>query len=389
MSLFAVVVALLLLLVLAVAVLAWHLMRSRNMHLWLRDYIFRRRPAATGKPVHLVFCFVDHYEPMWGKADYQSEVARVARWCEEYPQLASRHRDAEGRHPQHTFFYPEEEYRPEHLENLARLCEQGFGEVEIHLHHDNDTADGLRAKLDRFLSLLDREHQLMPRHEDGRYAWSFIHGNWALDNSRPDGRWCGVNNELAVLAEKGCYADFTLPSAPSDTQTSTVNSIYYAQGRDGQCKSHDRGVPVRVGGEPSGHLMMIQGPLMLNWRERKRGMPSIENSDVRRSQPPTEARVDLWVKAGISVQGRPDWVFVKIHTHGTQDGDMDTLLGDPVDRMFSYLESRYNDGSNYSLHYVNAREMYNIARAAEAGETGNPADYRDYVIKPAPRFTGS
>lgn len=372
------------------AVLVYVVLRSRNMHLWIRDYLFARRQRVSGEPVHVLFCFVDHYEPMWGKADYDTEVARVDRWCREYPAMASRHADAEGRAPQHTFFYPEEEYRQEHLEKIAQLCEAGFGEVEIHLHHDNDTAEGLREKLGGFLKTLDESHQLMPRHDDGRYAWSFIHGNWALDNSRPDGRWCGVNNELRVLAEMGCYADFTLPSAPSDTQTATINSIYYAQGKDGQCKGHDRGVPVRVGGSPCGDLMIIQGPLMLNWRDRKLGlMPRIENSDVRRSQPPTADRVDLWVKAGITVEGRPDWLFIKVHTHGTQDGDMDTLLGAPADALFTDLETRYNDGKRYCLHYVNAREMYNIARAAEAGERGNPVDYRDYVIQPAPRFRQS
>jgi hypothetical protein len=363
------------------------LLRQRNMHIWIVNYLQRRSPPAVDGPVHILFCFVDHYEPQWGKADLARERERVARWCRDYPALASRHADAEGRPPQHTFFYPEEEYRHEHLEHLANLCEQGYGEVEIHLHHDNDTADGLREKLSRFLRTLDEQHGLLPRHADGRYAWSFIHGNWALDNSRADGRWCGVNNELAVLAEQGCYADFTLPSAPSDTQTSTVNSIYYARGRDGHCKSHNHGVPVRVGGQPEGDLMIIQGPLMLNWKQRKWGLiPRIENSDVRRSMAPTAERVDLWVRAGIAVQGRPDWRFIKIHTHGTQDGDMDTLLGAPAEAMYQYLESRYNDGVQYQLHYVTAREMYNMARAAEAGEQGNPAQYRDYVIAPPPRL---
>ncbi len=364
------------------------LLRQRNMHLWIGNYLFSRRQPVSGKPVHILFCFVDHYEPQWGKASIDQERARVARWCSDYPALASRHADAEGRPPQHTFFYPEEEYRPEHLESLARLCQQGYGEVEIHLHHDNDTAEGLREKLSRFLRTLDENHGLVPRHADGRYAWSFIHGNWALDNSRADGRWCGVNNELAVLAEQGCYADFTLPSAPSDTQTATVNSLYYAKGQDGQCKSHNHGAPVRVGGKRQDDLMIIQGPLMLNWKQRKWGlMPRIENSDIRRSMPPTPERVDLWVKAGITVTGRPDWLFIKIHTHGTQDGDMDTLLGEPMDVMHSYLESRYNDGTNYALHYVTAREMYNIARAAEAGEQGNPSRFRNFVIAPPPILT--
>jgi hypothetical protein len=58
-----------------------------------------------------------------------------------------------------------------------------------------------------------------------RIAYGFVHGNWALCNSRPDGDWCGVNEELTVLAQTGCYADFTFPSAPSPTQPRMVNAV--------------------------------------------------------------------------------------------------------------------------------------------------------------------
>ncbi|MEJ7636728.1 MAG: hypothetical protein WKF75_01760 [Singulisphaera sp.] len=52
-----------------------------------------------------------------------------------------------------------------------------------------------------------------------------------------------VNNEIDVLRETGCYADFTLPSAPSPTQTRQINSIYYASDDPRRPKSHDRGSP--------------------------------------------------------------------------------------------------------------------------------------------------
>ena len=113
-------------------------------------------------------------------------------------------------------------------------------------------------------------------------------------------------------------------------------------------------------------------------------VPRIENSDVRAANPPTPSRVDAWVRAGIHVAGRPEWVFVKVHTHGTQERDMDTLLGDAMHAMHDHLERSYNDGSRYVLHYVSAREAYNIIKAAEAGEQGDPGRYRDYLL-PAPR----
>lgn len=59
---------------------------------------------------------------------------------------------------------------------------------------------------------------------------------------------------------------------------------------------------------------------------------------------------------------------------------MDTLLGAPMDAMHTHLEGAYNDGQRHVLHYVTAREMYNIIKAAEAGKGGNPGDWRDFVL---------
>ena len=380
-------IALAFVLLAAAGVLAlWLLLRARNMHLWIVGYLRRRRPAAAAGPVHVMFCFVDHFEPMWRGAELHTQRARVDRWCRDYRALALRHLDADGRPPQHTFFYPEEEYAEEHLDKLSALCSDGFGEIEVHLHHDNDTETNFRESITRFCRVLHERHGALSRDPfDGGLRFGFIHGNWCLDNSRPDGRWCGLNNELVLLRELGCYADFTLPSAPSDTQTATSNSIYYATDDPLKPKSHDSGVPVHVGGKASGDLMMVQGPLGLNWRTRRAGvLPKIENADVRAGCPPTPDRIDAWVRTGIHVEGRPEWVFVKVHTHGTQEADMDTLLGAAAERMHAHLERAYNDGERYVLHYVTARETYNIIKAAEAGERGNPGEYRDYVL-PRPR----
>ncbi len=386
------VVSLVLALLAAYALLVAGGLWKRNAFLWLtawlRDMPRRQRVASREELTHVLFCFVDHYEPRWGRADVQTEHARVDRWVSGYPLLCAGHRDADGRYPQHSFFFPSEEYRPEHIEKMTRLCAQGYGEIEVHLHHDRDTADGLRANLTTFLQQLDATHQALPRDPvSGRPLWSFIHGNWALDNSRPDGRWCGVNDEITILSSLGCYADFTMPSAPDVTQTSTVNRLYYATDDPARPKSHDRGSEVRVGGQREGHMMIIQGPLGLRWKRRWGiPVPSIETGDIRASHPPTPERVDFWIAQGIHVAGRPDWLFVKVHTHGTQDRDMEALLGEPLHRMHAYLESRYNDGRKFMLHYVTARETYNIARAAEAGEQGNPGKFRDYVV-PRPVYS--
>jgi hypothetical protein len=50
--------------------------------------------------------------------------------------------------------------------------------------------------------------------------------------------------------------------------------------------------------------------------------------------------------------------------------------------MLSYLEREYNDGARYVLHYITARQAYNLARAAAEGATGQPQQYLDTYAPP-------
>ncbi|MFA5145943.1 MAG: hypothetical protein WC515_00970 [Candidatus Omnitrophota bacterium] len=329
-----------------------------------------------------MFCVADHFEPGWNEPAYSTEVGRIKRWVEGYPAAAGEFADSDGKFPQHTFFYPEEEYRPEHLDKLSELCRKGFGEIEVHLHHHHDTADGMREKLKRCKDRFSKHGALSFDCKTKETKFGFVHGNWALNNSRGDSRWCGVNSELKLLNDLGCYADFTLPSAPDRSQTGKINSIYYAKDDPARPKSHDTGTDVEAGKEPSGDLMIIQGPLTLNWRRRKwKVLPRIENGEISAHNPPTKTRIDYWIDAKIHVKGRPEWIFVKVYTHGAQEANSDIFLGESIRKMHSYLKEKYNDGKKYMLHYVTAREIYNIIKAAEGGLNGNPAMYRDYLLK--------
>ena len=364
--------------------------RRKGLHRWVPYNLFRRpyRPPA-GKPVHVLIAVCDHYEPKRGGASPEKARARVQQWVDQYPKQFDRFRDADGRPPRYSFFYPIEEYEPEYLDLLSGLCRAGYGEVEVHYHHDNDTADNLRRELLGFKETLSGRHGLLSRDKQtGEVVYGFIHGNWALDNARSDGRWCGVNNELDVLRETGCYADFTLPSAPSETQTRTINSIYWAVDDPGRPKSHDSGVPVGTVPRPTNALLMIQGPLLLDWRTRKAGViPKIENSCLQKTQPPDMKRLHLWVRAGVTVATRPEWVFVKLHTHGVNEPNQDVLLGEPMVRFHEGLRDRAARDPLFRFHYVTAREMANLALAAEAGaplSVGEARSFRYESLEPAP-----
>jgi len=330
----------------------------------------------------VLLCITDHYEPRWGKASTSTARARVENWVTTYPKLFKDFRDSDGRPPRHTFFYPVEKYEVEFLDSLAGLCHSGYGEVEIHLHHDADLSDNLRERLTEAKNLLREKHSLLSRHRrTGDTAYAFIHGNWALDNSLPDGRWCGVNNELDILRETGCYADFTLPSAPSPAQTRKINSIYYATEDPFRPKSHDWGIDAGSEVVPRNALMLIQGPLLLDWTWRKWGLiPRIENGCIQENQPPSLHRLNLWLEARIQVPTRPDWFFVKLYTHGATEENQAVLLGEPMVAFHRSLAELSNTEPYFRFHYVTAREMYNLARAAEAGWKGDVSQALDYEL---------
>jgi hypothetical protein len=338
--------------------------------------------ASRQQDVHLLLCVADHFEPNLYDAAPSLASARVAKWIDQYPRLFGSFRDSDGRPPQHTFFYPLEAYQAAHLDALAKLCRAGYGEVEVHLHHDHDTAEALRERLMAYKQLIRQRHGLLSRNrQTGEIGYAFIHGNWALDNSRPDGRWCGVNNELDVLRETGCYVDMTLPSAPSPTQTRKINSIYYATDDPLAPKSHDRGSDVGRGPVPPNSLMLIQGPLLLDWDRRKWGvLPRIENACLQASQPPSLARLKRWLKARVQVPSRPDWFFVKLHTHGANEANQGVLLGEPMLAFHRLLAQLAADDPHFHYHYVTAREMYNLAKAAEAGWKGSVRSARDFAM---------
>jgi hypothetical protein len=358
----------------------------RNVHRWLGGYAratLRNLLAAQHDgPTHLLVALCDHYEPLWGNASDAQGAERVQRWVELYPALVEGLQDADGRPPRHTFFFPGEQYKPEYLEALAQLARRGFGEVELHLHHDADDANKLTHDLLGYLKAY-ADHGHLSRSADGRLRYGFIHGNWCLANSRRDGRYCGVDSELDILFQTGCYADFTFPSAPDETQPAIVNQIYWPQGDLTRARAHEAGVRARVGHTESDRVLMIQGPLALARREGKLRL-RIDSAALTARDPGTQSRLDTWISQGIQIEGRPDWIFVKLHTHGAPEKQAESLLGEPGRALHELLTRDYNDGERFVLHYVTAREMYNIALAGMQGASGNPNGYRDHALTRPP-----
>jgi hypothetical protein len=336
---------------------------TRYAHIWLPGYLRDRRRRQRRPPVQRVWVlFADHYEPLWGRADHGRALSRVRTWSERWPAIAAEHHDSAGRPPKYTFFYPEEEYRPELLDPLAAMTEVGIADVEVHLHHDGEGEQNFVDRISNFTETLHNRHGLL-RRENGKHSFGFIHGNWALDNSGPNGRHCGLNNELLLLRNLGCYADFTFPAIPHPSQPRLVNAIYWATDDPQRSKSYDKGAPVTPGKSSRGDLMIIPGPLAVNWRSG-RLMPRIEIGELAAVNPVTEQRVRLWLRSAPRIGSD---VFIKLFAHGAREDNADALL--KVDLPVVLQEfARAAKQNGIELYYASAWEIRRAIRAIESGQ---------------------
>ncbi|HUX46151.1 MAG TPA: hypothetical protein VMV57_15505 [Terracidiphilus sp.] len=339
----------------------------RHAENWLLPYLGNRLHSAfsPAKPRRVWVAITDHYEPFGLEASIPSALRRVALWRDRWPRIADdAPRDSVGQPPQYSFFYPQEEYHREILDGVAEIVRLNVADVEVHLHHDHDNADSFTRKVHEFCARLTNDHGLL-RQVDGRTVFGFIHGNWALDNSRPDGRWCGVPGEIRLLRDLGCYADFTMPSAPSATQSKVVNQIYWCTNRaDSRPRSFDSGIRATPGGGRRGDLLMITGPLGL--RSRGRFALRLEAGEIAGYDLPTPERVRHWLRLAPSIG---DDLFLKLYTHGGADRNLTPLLEDGLANLYLWLAQEAAQ-QNLEVRWVTAWQMYQAAHGL-IGPTSN------------------
>jgi hypothetical protein len=352
---------------------------------------WRALSAPVRAPVHLIMAVADHFEPAIVPEDGQKRVPRSEQerrlewWSREYPKAVERWRDHEGRPFVHTYFYPAEQYDEGLLEILAQHCHSGWGETEIHLHHgipQPDTAENTRRLLTEFRDQLAFRHRCLSAEEgSSEPRYSFVHGNFALANSA-GGRFCGVDSEMQVLAESGCYADFTLPTGVfHPAQTAKINSLYECGLPLDQAAPHQIGCDLSAGHAPRIFPLIVQGPLLMDFaRSRRAFRPMFETGAITPPNPMTLERVALWKQARIRVGGRPDWLFIKLHCHSMDPTQKDAVIGGAFQKFLEELVESASERKE-TLHFVSAREMANIILAACDGKDGNPGEYRDYRFK--------
>ncbi len=327
--------------------------------MWFPGYLRARvKNRAVPAPGRVWVAIADHWEPFRANASQATAEGRVALWMRHWPLIASRHADSTGRPPQYTFYYPQDEYHAPFLDALADLCRRGIGDVDIHIHHDREGEQNFVDRMSGFIETLANRHGLLRKH-GGRTVFGFIHGNWALDNSYPGGKFCGLNNEITLLRALGCYADFTMPSGDSPTQARTVNTIYWVTDDPLRPRSYDRGVPVGPGAPGKGDLLMIPGPLGIRWAERLK--PRMETGELAFQDLPTGYRVRRWLDLAPRI-GRD--IFIKLYAHGAWDRNAEALLlQGGLDRLFDLLLEGCRR-AGHELRYVSTWEMRQAVDAA-------------------------
>ena len=327
---------------------------------YLKDR-FSPRSATAGGPNRVWLSIADHYEPLYQQVDEVTAKGRVGLWARQWPSIAERHQDSAGRSPKYTFFYPQEEYRPHLLDPLAQMTHSGIADVEVHIHHDGEGQQNFVDRMSGFRETLFHEHGLLHEHE-GRIRFGFIHGNWALDNSLPNGKWCGLNNEITLLQELGCYADFTMPCGASPAQAHMINTIYWAVDDPARPKSYDYGEPLKPGSSSSDGLLMIPGPFGIRWAERL--VPRIEKGEIGAHDMPNRYRVRRWLDLAPRV-GRE--IFIKLYTHGCQERHSTALLEQGgLDALFQAMETECGS-RQWPFYYVSCWEMYQAIEAIRQG----------------------
>ena len=117
----------------------------------------------------------------------------------------------------HTYFYPAEQYDRGPARNARRALPRRMGRSR-HSSASWMSCIPTPPKTPGSAYRIPRPPAFRHRclaFEEGSTAprYAFVHGNFALANCAA-GRDCGVDSEMQILAETGCYADLTMPDRP-------------------------------------------------------------------------------------------------------------------------------------------------------------------------------
>lgn len=341
---------------------------------WAYHYWTAENPDVTvpDDEKHLIFVMVDHYEH-GGRRAKERGAKENEIWCDKFMEISDRHEDDYGNNFRYTWFYPFGHHNDKIMERLSKMAYGGYGEVELHWHLSSSSSvnrENFTAKLSEAIEWFQSYGAFITA-EDSKTAFAYVAGIWDLDAGRGGIETHGITDQIQKLVDQGCYADFTFSTIGTNAQPSTVNSLYYVTDDPDEPKSYDTGQHSKVGNTVEDKLLIFQGPSALSWNG------DIEYGAIENDPRFETCRISKWIDANVHFHGRPEWIFVKVYSHGAQSQDV--VLKHDMDWMLTSLREECKQ-REIKLHFMTAREAFNVVKSAEDGKQGNPEDYRDYQI---------
>ena len=350
----------------------------RGLENWLPALRRKQRPIENALGTrHVMITICNRFET--SPAAGEESPALMENWRRDLTRLGDEFRDGQGIAPRHTFFLPAEAAEAAWLPELGELCRARGNEIELMAPRPIESAERLREMIERGKSALAR-HGWLTCDKTGGIRYGFIQGAKASHSP------CLISHQ-AVLRETGCYASFLPPALVDGVPPEFDNSLCYAYDRD--LKDRPGGLRrVRAEREPRTEaddgLLVVPPPSARDWNRKKFGLlPRVEISELSATRPPSRERLRLWLDCRITVEARPNWVFITLHTNGLEPENSRMLLGEPMRKFYRTLTKVAADDESLRFHCVTAREFINILHAAEAGHSGNPSQFREFRY-PAP-----
>ncbi len=291
-----------------------------------------------------------------------------------FASLATEHIDSDGRKFQLTLACPGRNPDSATLNILTEYCRRGLGEIGYLITWDYSSEASMRDELKKALRRFNSHGWMKTVGSEVRFAV-------VRERSSGERGEADLRRQASVLSDLGCYADMSFPGARRSRPQSRVNTMFMVSSADSE--PYNESDELRAGRLGKGGLLVIEGPFLIDWTDwRFTIRPYVEEGHLSQEAPPDPGRVDSWIRANVHVIGQPNWIFVKLMIDGLSDAASAQSLRHSLDQSLMYLEEVCNDDELYRLHYVTAREMYNVAMAAQALKSGNAGLFRDYLIEP-------
>ena len=341
---------------------------------WLPAMRRRQRPVENALGTRQVMIAICNRFESSSPASADEKRALIENWTRAFSQFRDEFPDGQDIAPKHTVFLPVEDAESNWMSSLGNVCETAGNEIEFLAPRTVQSADRFREIILRGKEILS-EHGWLSRDETGAIRYGLIH-NGSAERSAP------LVPHAEVLRGTGCYASFLWQSDPNHIPPEYENSLCYFH--EGEAASPRRGLR-RVRAERGTRSeceedILVVPPPHARDRDRKKFglLPHFETGELSAAEPPSRDRLRLWLDCRITVEARPNWVFITLHIDGSRPENSRMLLGEPMRKFYRTLAELSERDRSLRFHCVTARELVNILHAAEAGHSGNPLQFREF-----------